>query len=517
MPATDQSAATPLDDLAPRRSFLRMASKIIAAHLIFILIIFVPLAIHENRQAQRDWDDFKSHWEAKGEIFDLEKLIPPEIPDEENFASAPIIAEVFEHPDDNRLSSIDLDTLPRITNSNHSYNIRKRALGAYRDELADYQQSAQHSSSNSVAAKAILNVLEPLSPIFLEFEQACLRPKTKIPLDYSKPTKIDRPYIRPLLSFTRTLSLRARSHIALSQSSAAKKDILTLLRILLVFESDDSFISHLLSSALFNITLPVIWESLHPNIFTSSDLRLIKKSLEKLAPEKNLVTTIRFERAIALDLLKNHPEEFYASLKLTYFEDYSDIAVITQVLRHIGLSQAFLNRNKLTFCRFFQDHYLTRNDKVLFDWVNMKAASQSEADFTALKHHPYLSTQLNTTLLASFSGDAFYSIAERTAHTSTRIDLARIAIALELYHRQHGNYPTTLAPLTPTYLDTIPNDLITDKPLHYRIKADGTPIIYSVGLNQIDEGGLLKEDHTLGDWVWQYTLPKNFDEAEWEK
>ncbi|MFK5921196.1 MAG: hypothetical protein QM496_03400 [Verrucomicrobiota bacterium] len=517
MPDPDQFAPTRLDDPPSRRSFSRMASKIVLAHLVLILAILIPLGIHENRQAQRDWDDFKAHWEAKGEIFDLEKLIPPEIPDEENFAAAPIIAEVFNNPDDNRLSSIDLNELSGFGDNVHSSNNTQRARGAFGNQLSDHLEKPEDFPTDKLAAKGLLKALEPLEAILAEFKQASLRPKTKLPLNYSKLTKIDRPHLKPLLSITRALSLRARSHIALNQSIAARKDILTLLRILLVFESDESFMSHLISSTFYNITLPIIWEGLHSNIFISRDLLLIKKSLQKLAPKKNLVAAIRVERAIALALLENHPEEFYATLKLTYFEDYSDIAALTQVLRHIGLSQAFLNRNKLTFCRFFQDNYLTQNDRILTDWINMEIAAQSKANFTSIKDHPYLSAQPNATLLATFSADVYYAIAERTAQIATRIDLARIAIALELYRREYGDYPKTLTALAPTYLDTIPNELITGDPLHYRIKADGTPIIYSVGLNKTDDRGLLKQDPTQGDWVWQYTLPKNFTESDWRK
>ncbi|NOX99224.1 MAG: hypothetical protein GXP30_05770, partial [Verrucomicrobia bacterium] len=82
---------------------------------------------------------------------------------------------------------------------------------------------------------------------------------------------------------------------------------------------------------------------------------------------------------------------------------------------------------------------------------------------------------------------------------------------------EHGKYPSTLAPLAPNYIDALPLDLFTGNLPHYRIKADGTPLIYSVGLNKIDEKGLLKRDRELGDWTWQYTLPDDFDEGDWHK
>ena len=120
-------------------------------------------------------------------------------------------------------------------------------------------------------------------------------------------------------------------------------------------------------------------------------------------------------------------------------------------------------------------------------------------------------------ILPSMAIPAYNKIAQSSTQTSTRIDLARIAIALELYRIKHGGYPDTLTPLAPTYIKTLPFDLITDTYLHYRIKADGTPLMYSVGLNKTDENGLVKKALTLGDWVWQYTLPKDFDEENWRR
>ena len=49
----------------------------------------------------------------------------------------------------------------------------------------------------------------------------------------------------------------------------------------------------------------------------------------------------------------------------------------------------------------------------------------------------------------------------------------------------------------------------TGRPYRYRLNADGTYVLYSVGWNQRDDGGVeVKEgngvlrDYTKGDWVW---------------
>jgi hypothetical protein len=69
-------------------------------------------------------------------------------------------------------------------------------------------------------------------------------------------------------------------------------------------------------------------------------------------------------------------------------------------------------------------------------------------------------------------------------------DGIEVAIALELFHRKHGAYPKALSELVPDYLPAIPADRITGEPLHYRL-ANDRPIVYSVGIDRDDDGGVI--------------------------
>lgn len=74
---------------------------------------------------------------------------------------------------------------------------------------------------------------------------------------------------------------------------------------------------------------------------------------------------------------------------------------------------------------------------------------------------------------------------------TTQRDAAVAGIALERYRRAHGTYPATLAELVPAYLPAIPLDPWDGKPIKY-LPPDAnrqTPILYSVGENQIDNHG----------------------------
>jgi hypothetical protein len=68
-----------------------------------------------------------------------------------------------------------------------------------------------------------------------------------------------------------------------------------------------------------------------------------------------------------------------------------------------------------------------------------------------------------------------------------------IGIALELYRREHGDWPGALDELVPGYLPKVPADRLTGEAVRYRI-LEGGPVVYSVGVDGDDDGGRVPMD-----------------------
>ena len=65
-----------------------------------------------------------------------------------------------------------------------------------------------------------------------------------------------------------------------------------------------------------------------------------------------------------------------------------------------------------------------------------------------------------------------------------------LSLASQLYHRQHGDWPTKLDDLVPDILPKLPADPFGKSGETLLLKRDGDElIIYSVGTNQLDDGG----------------------------
>lgn len=81
-------------------------------------------------------------------------------------------------------------------------------------------------------------------------------------------------------------------------------------------------------------------------------------------------------------------------------------------------------------------------------------------------------------------------IINRDAQHTARMRLIQTALAIEQFRLKHGELPKQLQDLKPDYLKDIPLDPFDEKELRYSKTADGY-LLYSVGPNQVDDGGYL--------------------------
>ncbi len=92
-------------------------------------------------------------------------------------------------------------------------------------------------------------------------------------------------------------------------------------------------------------------------------------------------------------------------------------------------------------------------------------------------------------ILGMYSPDAHKEI----SNTQTNIDLARVGIAVERYRLAAGHFPERLEELVPAYIKAIPKDFFAPRrtaPLRYLLNSDGSCVVYSVGMNRQDDGGV---------------------------
>ncbi len=81
----------------------------------------------------------------------------------------------------------------------------------------------------------------------------------------------------------------------------------------------------------------------------------------------------------------------------------------------------------------------------------------------------------------------------RSLRVSALTRLSNSAIAATVYKTETGKYPTDLNTLVPDYLDKVPTDPFTKKPLKMTAENGGL-ILYSVGVDETDNAGEAEKD-----------------------
>ena len=106
---------------------------------------------------------------------------------------------------------------------------------------------------------------------------------------------------------------------------------------------------------------------------------------------------------------------------------------------------------------------------------------------------PLEGTELGSTarILVGMLIPAIEKAAYSAAIYALERDATVAAIALELYKRANGKYPSNLVELTPRYLPAVPVDRFDGLAMRYRVStawSDGRPVLYSLGGDGADDG-----------------------------
>lgn len=119
------------------------------------------------------------------------------------------------------------------------------------------------------------------------------------------------------------------------------------------------------------------------------------------------------------------------------------------------------------------------------------------------RHHPRPSLpELSKTLYG------FTRIPQAKARDQARSTLGATAMAIERYRLASGQFPETLQALVPEYLPAVPEDPIDLQPVRYRCDEEAC-VVYSIGTNGVDDGGLASDVINEGDITFFLSWRRN--------
>lgn len=502
--------------------------KWIIIALVGLVVMVALFYTEEDWRGKRAWENYKRELEAKGEKFDCQAFVPPSVPNDQNFFTAPIFTNLLNGkiamvpygndggPDIHweaqrsgyavyQMQIADLQAWQnyyRNPTNIHAVNelvLTNGVLVAQTNYLNHATDEFSIASQPQTPAKDVLLALSKYDSAVEELRLASQRPYSNIPLDYQKGFYVGRtlnPYLATLKRCTQLLQLRAAAELADGQSAKAMEDVKLLLYFNNSLRSSPYLISQLVRIAMVSYELQPIWEGLAEHKWSDEQLAALEDELSKIDFLTDYESSMRGERAFAIASLENQRRT------REIISRQEDGNLITNKLTL--MSSAYFYQNELAFARMSQQWILPLVDTNSRTVSPEKLQAANDAVQAEKKHYSPYNVQ-SLMLFPAISA----SVRKYTAIQAS-IDLARVACALERYRLAHGEYPETLDALAPHFIEKLPHDIINGQPLHYHRTTDGKFVLYSVGWNEQDDGGTVvltkggNVDRDNGDWVWQY-------------
>jgi hypothetical protein len=357
------------------------------------------------------------------------------------------------------------------------------------------------------AAGEVLAGLEECGPILEELRAASRRPRCRFNIDYANPLPptILLPHLAPLKHLSQVLQLRASAELALGRADAAFNDVLLMLYLAEACRDEPFVISHLVRIAQLQLALQPLADGLAGRQWSEAQLRELENRLCRLD------FCADGQRVL-------HCQRVFDCATVEYFRHRRtcDVSRIADLGPSMGLLPALMLAapsgwyclEELNLCRAFDEGPLSLTDvagRQVRPIPGVQADEESGQRDAGPDPRLFLGHHFFSVLLVP----GLARLAQRTAYGQTAVDLAAIACALERWRLAHGQFPDSLDSLTPGFMDHVPHDIINGQPLKYHRTAEGRFVLYSVGWNGTDDGGVVglaqkpeRVDPNTGDWVW---------------
>lgn len=453
-----------------RKSWVGCLTLGLVSLILLVAVLFYPV---ENWRGKRAWEKCKRELAAKGESVNWDDFLPTPVPDAQNFYKAPRMTEWF-------VGRATNDLMCRLDESHFS---------------APPQQSN--------AASAYLSWSDRVKTEFDTIRSALKRPCAQMDGGYTNPATAPIPNYKCLKLVSEVLQRRAKAALLLGKSDDALRDLILLHELGRMLEGRPTgrptpFVTPVLHCVLVSAQIDVIADGLHRHAWDEDQLVAIQRQLAEINLLHQTAEGLRSERAALLQTFEIARSKGTDALRPLRETQGRKGAPGSLGLRLIP--RGWWEQNYTFTARTFQ----TAIESIDLTNSVMRCDKLAAFDSTLMnlkKFNPY--TFLPMLGIPNFSRGVFFA-----AYNQTLVNQAQIACALERHRLSTGHYPASLGALQSRLLEKQPRDLMNGHPLNYRLTHDGGFLLYSVGRDGVDDGGVATAKNGVavelanGDWVW---------------
>ena len=488
-------------------------------------VVIALFYVIENISGRKAWERYVKECEAKNQTAasDLEKtylwiedIIPPAVDEEKNFANIPLFKEIFrrankEHPfvNDSEDESLDLllktmdgwfwKGMPRCSELNR----------ADFEEIRDLESGTRYEGMpKEECIQFIQKKLEPGLAGYKEIQKALKEnPQCRYPVEYKNAEMTLLPHLMTIKEIALIAATSGLVKLALGQSDEALEDLYFIMDLADTLSNEPNLISALIRVTVYCFALDMIWEGIESDSWTPENLRQIQKRLKKDDFWHTMKLGLIGERAFANTIFQKRPGHLFGLVSSETLDLES--GTLTRII-----SKSKLIVQLLMPCGWYYRVLLKYNKTIdlVLSCLDVDNKCFKEGTFQSpLKEledpKAWKIRGIPTSIVKIFEMDQLYHshlmFIMKCAFSQSTIDKARVACALELYRIENKKYPDSLYDLGELLpKEELPKDCINSKPLQYRLTDEGY-ILWSVGRNGTDEGGVRSWFDDKGDWVWK--------------
>ena len=306
------------------------------------------------------------------------------------------------------------------------------------------------------------------------------------------------PHLAALRSLGQVLGTRTVLELHDGRQDVAWTNLMASTRLVTAWDPEPADVSQMVRFACSTIAFNLAWQALQADGWGDNRLANLQREWEAVDFFKCLPETAAFARASSAATCQLERQQPLSAPSLTTSEVFNSARAawygMMEYWRRVRYRQHGSYEDEKALLLFYRDREVELRRAVQApSWLEMRQLpGVTNAVAFQSRHFSRMQMMLNTRRMSMNLQGRGRSLLGQAAEAEARRRLIVTAIALERYRGRHGAYPATLRALVPELLPKEPRDFMDGEPLRYRVTGDAHFVLYSVGLDGVDNGGAIE-------------------------
>ncbi len=496
-----------LHPMVSRKTLLITGS--ILAVLAALAVLIWRHFVEEERDGRVAWETYRAAAEQRGVRLFIRDMLPPDVPDEENYAAIPVIREMFGERKPGAESGAPFAFPNWVGRPPQRGSFSKGEpidLGAWRAYLV--KAKLLDTMTEDVPGD-VLRALETFEPSLQQLRDASARPRCKFPTRWEDGMSAKMPHLPQLMGVARIFELRMCALLAKGDSAAALAEFEHGMRLSGAVATEPSTIAALVRVATLFSLERAVWNGLAAHQWNEGDLLAIERKLAGIRLLDEFQTAIESERGFFPEMLVYLTGKSSQEIFGVFETIGTDDVRLKEAIFPFIVPKGKLYHNALAIhegidvllatckaARINGSTMIMGNSFSAKSWLAARAAATGRAA-------DYYSAAL-------LGMRTFHGLEEAFFEAHTKLQQTLLSCALERFWIKHHAFPEHLDELVPQFIAEVPLDIGDGKRMRYRLNLDGGYDVWSIGPDRRDDGGVIdpsKRESEQTDWIWHMPAP----------